>query len=69
VPIITANGVIEVPKLTVQRIVFRELAVEQVEVICHDIPELAEIEGLIGLSFLKHFRVVVDFKGGILEIT
>jgi clan AA aspartic protease (TIGR02281 family) len=67
VPIITANGVIEVPKLTVRRVAFRELAVEQVEVICHDIPELAEIEGLIGLSFLRHFRVVVDFKGGILE--
>jgi clan AA aspartic protease (TIGR02281 family) len=68
VSIITANGVIEAPKLTVQRVAFRELTVEQVEVICHDIPELAEIEGLIGLSFLKHFRVVVDFKGGTLEI-
>lgn len=67
--IITANGVIEVPKLTVQRVAFRELAVEQVEVICHDIPELAEIGGLIGLSFLRHFRVVVNFRGGILEIT
>ena len=69
VPIITANGIIEVPKLTVQRVVFRELIVEQIEVICHDIPELAEIEGLIGLSFLKHFRVLVNFKGGFLEIT
>lgn len=48
---------------------FRELFVDQVEVICHDIPELAEIEGLVGLSFLKHFRVVMDFKGGVLEIT
>lgn len=69
VPVITANGVIEVPKLSVQRVSFRGLAAEEVEVICHDIPELAEIEGLIGLSFLKHFRLVVDFKRGILDIT
>lgn len=69
VAIITANGVIEVPKLTIRRVAFRELAAEQIEMICHDIPELAEIEGLIGLSFLKYFRVVMDFKGGVLEIT
>jgi predicted aspartyl protease len=50
-------------------VAFRELAAEEIEVICHDSPELAEIEGLIGLSFLKHFRLVVDFKRGILDIT
>ena len=69
VPIITANGVIQVPKLIVKRMAFRKLFVDQVEVICHDIPELAEIEGLVGLSFLKHFRSLMDFKGGVLEIT
>ena len=68
VPLVTANGVIEVPKLIVQQVAFRELAVKQAEVICHDIPELVEIEGLVGLSFLKHFRVLMDFKKGILEI-
>ena len=68
VSIVTANGVIEVPKLTVQRIAFRELFVKQVEVICLDVPELAEIEGLMGLSFLRHFRVLMDFKKGLLEI-
>ncbi|MSQ47568.1 MAG: hypothetical protein EXR78_04135 [Deltaproteobacteria bacterium] len=68
VPIITANGVLEVPKLTVSRIALRELSLRDVEVICHDIPELAEIEGLLGLSFLKHFRVVMDFKKELLEI-
>lgn len=68
VPVITANGVIEVPKLHIQRVAFLELAVKELEVICHDIPELAEIEGLIGLSFLKHFQLILDFKTGVLEI-
>lgn len=67
-PIITANGVIEVPKIKIRGIGFRGLYVEDVEVICHDIPELAEIEGLIGLSFLKHFKILLDFKGNIIEI-
>lgn len=68
VPIITANGVIEVPKIKIRAMGFRELHVENVEVVCHDIPEIAEIEGLLGLSFLKHFKVLLDFKNNIIEI-
>lgn len=68
VHIINANGVIEVPKIKIRGIEFRGLYVEDVEVICNDIPELAEIEGLIGLSFLKHFKIFLDFKDNILEI-
>jgi clan AA aspartic protease (TIGR02281 family) len=68
VHIITANGIIEVPKLKVQGIGFRELYAEDVEVICHDIPETAEIEGLIGLSFLKYFKISLDFKKNVMEI-
>jgi hypothetical protein len=44
------------------------LYAEGVEVICHDIAEIAEIEGLVGISFLKHFRISLDFKKKILEI-
>ena len=68
VPIITANGVIEVPKIKVIGIGFKELYIEDVKVICHDIPEIAEIEGLLGLSFLKYFKICLDFKTNILEI-
>ena len=68
VPIITANGVIEVPKIKVKAIGFRGLHVEDVEVICHDIPEIAQIEGLMGLTFLKHFRILLDFKNRTIEI-
>jgi clan AA aspartic protease (TIGR02281 family) len=68
VPIITANGVIEVPKIRVRGVSFRGLSAQDVEVICHDIPELAEIEGLLGISFLKHFKISLDFKNRIMEI-
>jgi len=39
--IITANGVIEVPKLRIDRIAIGDVEAREVEVICHDIPELA----------------------------
>lgn len=67
--IITANGIIEVPKLRVERIAVGDTEAMGVEVICHDVPELAGIRGLLGLSFLKHFRTVIDYRLGYLEIT
>lgn len=66
--IVTANGVIEVPRLCVNSIAIRNLEAKDVEVICHDIPELVEVRGLLGLSFLKHFRTVIDYKEGYLEL-
>lgn len=67
--IITANGVIEVPRLQVQSITVGDAEARDVEVVCHDIPELAGIRGLLGLSFLKHFRTVIDYRQGYLELS
>jgi len=68
-PIVTANGVIEAPLITVERMQVAELQAEAVDVVCHDIPEIAGIEGLLGLSFLQHFRTLIDYTTGVLEIT
>jgi len=68
-PIVTANGVIEAPLITVKSIHIADLQAEAVEVICHDIPEITGIEGLLGLSFLKNFRTLIDYTTGVLEIT
>ena len=69
--IITANGVIEAPKLRVDQISVRDAEARDVdvEVICHDIPEFTGIRGLLGLSFLKHFRTVIDYRQGYLELS
>jgi predicted aspartyl protease len=67
--IVTANGVIEAPLITVERIHIADLRAESVEVICHDIPEITGVEGLLGLSFLKHFRTLIDYTTGLLELT
>lgn len=67
--IITANGVIEVPKLQIVSITVGNAEAQNLEVLCHDIPELVAIRGLLGLSFIKHFKTVIDFKQGYLEIS
>jgi clan AA aspartic protease (TIGR02281 family) len=61
--IITANGVIEVPILKLKQISAGDIAAKGVNVICHDIPELASIRGMLGLSFLKNFRLLKEICG------
>jgi clan AA aspartic protease (TIGR02281 family) len=67
--IITANGIIEVPKLRIESISVGDAEAKNVEIICHDIPELAGIRGLLGLSFLRHFRTIIDYKEGYFELS
>ncbi|MCD6423723.1 MAG: retroviral-like aspartic protease family protein [Elusimicrobia bacterium] len=66
--IVTANGIIEVPKLKVKSIRAGDVEAQEVEVICHDIPSLTGVRGLLGLSFLKNFVTIMNYKEKYLEI-
>jgi len=64
----TANGVIETPLVKVKEMSIGHFKVKNTDVICHDIPELIRVDGLLGLNFIENFRVCIDYKKGILEI-
>ena len=65
---ITASGIEKVPVVTVDSIRTFGKLVNNVEVIVHDLPPRSHVDGLLGLSFLKHFKLTVDFRNGYLEI-
>ena len=47
---------------------FSGVRVTNVLALCHDLPQRSLVDGLLGLSFLKHCRMSIDFKRGILSI-
>ena len=41
---------------------------ENVEAVVHNLPQESNVNGLLGLTFLRNFRIYLDFKRGILSI-
>lgn len=68
VRVVTSGGV-EVPPLTrVKRLTAMGKSVNNLEVLCHDLPPEARVDGLLGLNFLRHFNVAIRFREGVIEI-
>lgn len=68
VPIVTANGKVHVPMIFLRRISLEDIHAVNVPAICHDIPEIVEVSGLLGLSFLRHFRTTINYRSLTLQI-
>ncbi len=66
--IVTASGSINVPVLRVQR--FRAFGKQALnfQVIRHDLPPALHVDGLLGLDFLRRYRLSVDFPGGFVSL-
>ena len=68
VKVVTPSGVEFPPKVKVKRIRALGKSIENVEVLCHDLPPEAKVDGLLGLNFLRNFNIAIRFKEGIIEI-
>ena len=64
----TANGIVLANRITVRKLTAIGETVENVDVVCHDLPEGSIIEGLLGLNFLRHFDVNISFSTGTIEL-
>lgn len=66
--IITGSGVEYAPRVTIRSAMAVGQQVAALDVLCHDLPAESGIDGLLGLNFLRHFRLTIRFRKGIVEL-
>ena len=64
----TASGVLTAPVIVMDYVSALGYTVQDVEAACRDFPPPSTIDGLLGLSFLRHFRLEIDFRSDRIEI-
>jgi hypothetical protein len=64
----TGTGVISVPRIMLNR--FSALGQHQIglKVLAHDLPTAADVDGLLGLDFLRDKILTIDFRAGALTL-
>ena len=65
---ITARGIVLIKRITVSQLTAIGETIENIDVVCHDLPEGSIIEGLLGLNFLRHFDLNISFSTGTIEL-
>lgn len=68
VRVTTGTGVAYAPRLSVSGIAALELEKSDFPVVCHTLPPSASIDGLLGLDFLRGYRLTIDFRIGTLTL-
>ncbi len=66
--IITGSGIELMKRITVHKLTAIGETVENIDVLCHDLPADSIIDGVLGLNFLSHFDVNLSFSTGTLEL-
>ena len=61
VEMVTASGVELAPEMTVRAVRCLGQTLQNLDVVCHDLPSQSPVKGLLGLNFLRHFNVHLDF--------
>lgn len=64
----TASMLETVPQVIIPEMSILGKTVKNVEAIIKDLPPQTPADGLLGLSFLKHFKLTIDFKKGFLSL-
>ena len=67
--IVMGSGVEYAPRTTVRSATAIGQKVADLEVLCHDLPSESGVDGLLGLNFLKHFKLTIRFRKGIIDLT
>ena len=63
-PIMTANGLLVLPEVEVDELHSLGRFVERFPVLAHTIPLGSQVDGLLGMNFLRQFEMDLNFKQG-----
>ena len=66
--IITGTQVENIPVIEVKKIIAIGQPVENIEVLCHDLPQELRVDGVLGLNFLSKFNINISFARGSIDI-
>ena len=69
VEVVTGSGVEEAPVIEIKGLTAIGQTIENIEVMCRDLPVEAPVEGVLGLNFLMNFDVHISFSKGTIELT
>ncbi|MDE0400116.1 MAG: retropepsin-like aspartic protease [Candidatus Poribacteria bacterium] len=68
VQLLTASGPAFAKRINVRRLTAIGETIENIDVLCHDLPGNSPIKGLLGLNFLRHFDVNISFSTATIEL-
>ena len=66
--IIMGSGIEYAPRMSVRSATAIGQKVINLEILCHDLPPESGVDGLLGLNFLRHFKLTIRFRKGIIDL-
>lgn len=66
--IVTANGLVLMPEVLIERVDALGQRVAQLPVLAHTIPLGSKVGGVLGMNFLRQFEIKLNFKQAFAEI-
>ena len=66
--IFTGSGVEFCPVVTLKKMTSLGMAVQDIDVLCHDLPEGSCVDGLLGLNFLMMFDFEIKYSQGTIQL-
>ena len=66
--IITGTQVENIPVIEVTKITAIGQPVENIDVLCYDLPQELRVAGVLGLDFISKFNINISFAKGIIDI-
>lgn len=66
--VVTGSGIEKVSVIEIKALTAIGQTIENIEVMCHDLPLEAYVEGVLGLNFLMNFDLNISFSKGTIEL-